>query len=292
MLAFFKILVSISIATVSFCISPLYAAQPLPFPKDFLFQGKPIDALCIAKMAMGDSSRFDPVTLAQCTKHPEYKVESVNDSLIQNGYVGYSYAYQMSADFTERGHVYYKILGKFKDKHILYVTQNNGGSGFFTSIILVKRNKDALQLVKELAGGDRCNGGILDDVEIKNNKLVYNANITPYDMLALSNNKPETIKAYDDLAACAACCVGTALFEHDFSKPKLISVTISDNDGKNNTFSQGKYQRCFDKILKEYRRQGNLTFMPEDLTDFATKFTTKCVPVKKENKTPKPAYSY
>jgi N-acetyl-beta-hexosaminidase len=120
--------------------------------------------------------------------------------------------------------------------------------------------------------GDRCNGGI-STVSLKDKKLTYTINITPYDFITLSNTKIPKLQAYDDLAACAACCQGTATFESDFENSHLVSIDL----GELSEQSQGMYQDCFNRLLKEYIANGQKSLNPDELNKFVEKFKSKCI---------------
>jgi hypothetical protein len=252
---------------------------PENFPTDFTFQEKPIDPMCVTKLLAEGGSPGHAVDLLHCSQHPENKIEKVDHKLIKKGYTGFDYTYQVSPQYVAHGISYYKYLGKFKDQDILYVIESGGGSGFMSSLILVKRDKNKLQLVKVIASGDRCNGGINENVEYKNEKLTFRVNITAYEMIRLSKALTEPIKPYDDLADCAACCVGEAIYENDLNQsegPKLISVKIEKS--VDSETEQGKYQSCFNELIHNYRIAEKYNFNPNDLKIFGENFYKKCKP--------------
>lgn len=263
---------------------------------NFTYQGKPIDSLCVGKMVTGDDSRFETINLAECSLHTDYKMVKLNPVLLKKGYVGFDYSHKVNADYTEQGYNYYKYIGTYKNQTILFAIQNSGGSGLFSSLLLVKHEKDSLKLVDQLALGDRCNGGIDETVLFNNNKLIYKTHITPYDILELSGEKPKSIQAYEDLAACASCCGGVAVFEYDLEKlenklektssqttrepktlqPQLVSVTF----GVPSAVIQGKYQACFNKLVNENQQKqpGKLmTLKMDELKAFSQQFISTCI---------------
>lgn len=136
-----------------FTINSKELSIPIPndFPKEFMINGKPINPICVE--FNGDSSRFDPVDLQQCSKKIKYKVEDLNKIMIGKGFYGFDYT-STSDGFESHMSSYYKILGQYKDNFILYGASDTGGSGYFTNLVYVKRNGDTIKLEKEIAGGD------------------------------------------------------------------------------------------------------------------------------------------
>jgi hypothetical protein len=278
-----------------------HSGHPNNPPSSFTYQGKPIDALCVGKMVTGENGS-ETINLAECNLHTDYKMVKLNPVLLKKGYIGFDYSHKVNEDYTEQGYNYYKYIGAYKDLPILFAIQNSGGSGLFSSLLLVKQEKDSLKLIEQLALGDRCNGGIDETVIFKNNKLIYKTHITPFDILELSGEKPKSIQAYEDLAACASCCGGVAVFEYDFEKwekasqasesqtlksplkPQLVSVTF----GVPNAVIQGQYQACFDKLVNEnqQKQQGKLmTLNRDELKVFSRQFISTCIKEKEKQGT-------
>jgi len=247
-----------------------------PFPADFMYQGKPIDPLCVE--FSGDSSRFEPIDLSQCSNHPSHFVTEINPKMIAKGLFGFNYAMEEEG-YTTYGASYYKILGMYKGGFILYVYYNGGGTGQFTSVQLVKREGDQLQLIEEIAGGDRCNGGIDDDIKLEKNVLILKQHITPYDLLALSKVLSKKVEAHSDLAACASCCIGNATFKYDFASRALVSVSLLKPSEEDAKIEQGNFQACLYKLLEEYQSKDELTFTPDELKVLAEKFNKNCLPI-------------
>lgn len=244
-------------------------------PEEFMYQGKPINALCIGNL----TSHLDEksINLKECVKEiNKYKTDAANKALINKGYVGVDYSNKDEKENPwDRGYAYYKYLGKHGEDHVLYFLENTGGSGMFSNILIVKREGDKLILKENSAGGDRCNGGI-DNAKLENNQLYYSMNLTPFDYIALSNENPKEIKPYDDLASCAVCCQGSANFSYDFqNKPKLISIDLGDLPDKEQT--QGKYQTCFNQLLTNKINSGKKQLSEDELRNFVKEFNAQCV---------------
>jgi len=244
------------------------------------YQNKPIDALCFFDF-QGKQSK---VALNKCGLQSDHdrKLQTVDQDLIKKGYVGFDYTYTIDANTQQHGASYYKVLGKFNQAYLLYTINNSGGSGEFTALISVKRNQDSLQ-IKTLVSGDRCNGGIVNP-NLSGSMLSFQQNITPFDLLEVADNNTHHIKAYDDLAACAACCLGVVNYKFDLNhlqdNPAFSSVQLNEtNPDEANT--QGKYQACFNKTSSDYftqthKKSHDLLAMPE-LKKLTALFNQHCV---------------
>lgn len=273
-------------------------------PEDFMYQNQAISPNCIEQLISNDEAGSVTVKLSECSKLPKnYKIEKKN-ALEKSGFIGYSYsvapeakdvalsdqAENQDTDKVEStmgfgGYAYYKYLGKYKKDHVICFLHNSGGSGMFSYIFLISREGDQLRLSKILVMGDRCNGGI-NTVTMFDEKLQYTIQITPYDYIELSDQNQHNLKAYDDLAACAACCQGEALFEHDFKEPKLLSVSL-DKLTQDELPIQGKYQACFNTIVKRNLQEGKRQFTVPELKALMKEFNKECVNGKVENKNKK-----
>jgi len=255
-------------------------ANPLgsQFPSALLYQGKPIDPLCLSDAS--DLSK--PINLAKCGLATEkgYKFTNYNQDLIKQGFFGFDYEYRLdNATGTYHGYSYYKSYGMANGADIIYLINNSGGSGQFSALYSVKRNGNLLQ-VKSYDGGDRCNGGITD-VKRDNNQLTYHQNLTSYDLFALANDNPHKLSAYSDLEACAACCVATVVLKHDLkndtSEQQFVSVDLTSYpiDPKNPP-QQGKYQACFNNFLLQ-AEANKKSLSPNDLAQLVKKFNLECL---------------
>lgn len=248
---------------------------PKNYPEDFLYQGQPIDVLCFEQAL--DSK---VVSLKSCgiQAAKDEKIKGSDTKLIAKGFTGYDYDWQDPAnpELKSSGYSYYKIFPGANDFHIVYLINSGGGSGQFSSLLLVKRQGDELK-VENLGGGDRCNNGITD---VKQDKQVlqYQVNLTAFDYLEFTKKNPHQLHAYDDLAACASCCLGSATFESDLSKdaesPKLVSIDLGDSYELS---EQGKYQVCFNGLINDYKKQGKRYLNTKQLDQLVDDFNKTCV---------------
>ncbi len=272
---------NLAIIFVALLASPSCFAVETPkdFPEGLLFRNKPIDSLCIFE----GTKITNAIELNQCgvTSEKGRMIDGYEDSLIAKNYVGYDYVWPMEGVGLARGFSYYKPYGKVGENYIIFAINNSGGSGEFTAINLVKREKDALR-VQTLLEGDRCNNGI-DEVTNENNKLTYTVNITAFDFLEIAKDNPNNLQAYRDLESCAACCKATAIFERDLAKFEDEKLSYIDLDAYalDSSSRQGKYQTCFDELMAKYKTAGKSHLTLNDLKEFTREFNDTCVIKKK-----------
>lgn len=263
-LAFF-----ISACFITTCIADNLPAQ---VPTDLMYLGKPIDSLCFNLDANSNTIQLNTCGI----KKEKYTLSSVNSDLIKKGYVGFDWK-DTTASYPAEGYSYYKIFPADNQQYWIYTINNGGGSGEFTAINLVKRKNADTLAIKTIIGGDRCNGGI-QDVQQQNNQLKFSVNLTAFDILALTNENPHQLKAYDDLAACAVCCFGKAYYEVNSSLAlKLMYVELDTSDNFDDLSTQGKYQQCFNELFKQYVTQGKTKLNEAQLKQFGKEFNEKCV---------------
>ncbi|PWY56770.1 hypothetical protein DGG96_05010 [Legionella qingyii] len=239
-------------------------------PADFMFHDKPIDALCFFNM------EGTVIDLNQCGLAKEkYVMKGQNSKLIANGYIGYDWQDPEFSD-SSQGYSYYKFFNAGERTYWLYTVNSGGGTGHFTAIHRVKRkNADILDL-ETLAGGDRCNGGLQDVSEV-NNHLIFSQNLTAYDLVALSKGADPSVKAYDDLAACAICCVAKAYYNVDSNAQlKLDYIDLGTIADTKEMPDQGALQSCFNQLFISYVAAGNTKLKQNMLDEFAAKFNQTC----------------
>lgn len=249
-------------------------------PSDLLYQGKPIDPLCLYEM----ENHTTAIDLKKCGIQAvaKRKVTGTDKELIKNGFIGFDYLWGDESDFQSNAYSYYKVLGQYKDAYLIYTLNNSGGTGQFSDLFWLKRTAYAIEL-KHITGGDRCNGGI-NQAKREGTNFTFNVNLTPADFFDLVKTEQNRLKPYDDLAACAACCVAKANFQInptiDPYQATLISVELDRDNVENNLNNNSHYQDCFDNLFNQYIKQGKEVMTPDALKVFVKTFNQQCVNVK------------
>lgn len=241
-------------------------------PKELMFHNKPIDALCFFNMK--DNS--NETNLNQCGRTKEkYTVTGRENKLIEKGYIGYNW-HDSATPGAIQGYSYYKYFNAGDNQYWLYTVNSGGGSGEFTAVYLLKRkNTDTLE-IKVLSAGDRCNGGLQDVAEL-NNELSFSVNLTAYDFITLAKKTSPSVKPYDDLAACAVCCVAKAYYKLKLNEQPQLNYVALENMNAEEMPQQGTRQPCFNKLLASYGAAGKAQLKQNLLDEFAVQFNQKCM---------------
>lgn len=258
---------------LSMCIVNTAQADTSSLLSDFMYNGKPIDPLCFNQLEADKST----INLKDCGSAKDgFEKSSENADLLKKGYYGFNWKEKDSTSDIE-GSSYYKVFDAGNNQYWVYSINNGGGSGTFTYIQLVKRENNDTMSYKAITGGDRCNGGV-QDVSTQDYQLVYSQNITAFDLIDFGNNNQTKLKAYDDLAACAACCVGAAFFKVDEqAKPEFMYIKLEKIKNKDELSEQGAYHDCFNKLYYSYVSKGRTRLDEDKLAAFVKKFNDTCV---------------
>ncbi|WP_058478841.1 hypothetical protein [Legionella steigerwaltii] len=248
------------------CTAKISAAVPA----DLMFHNKPIDALCFFNMEGKE------INLEQCgLAKDKYAVKGQNASLIAKGYIGYNWQDPEYPGPAE-GYSYYKFFNAGKNVYWLYTINSGGGTGDFTTLYKVKRKNTNTLEIETLVGGDRCNGGV-QDVAVVNDHLNFSQNLTAYDLIALSKNASPQVKAYDDLAACAICCVAKAYYELNLNAQVQLNYVDLDSVKEIQEMpEQGSLQPCFNQLFTSYVTAGKTKLKQNMLDELVAKFNQTC----------------
>ena len=248
-----------------------FAATP-SVPNELQFNGKPIDALCFEEIPKNNIIQLNNCGIAK----DKYRMKGQNEELSKKGYIGFDWQ-DPSGPSEVSAYSYYKFFAADKSHYWIYAINNTGGTGEFTMIYLAERTGANTLKVKPIVGGDRCNGGV-QDVTDKGGKLSYSVNLTAYDLTTLAKKELKNVKAYDDLAACAVCCVANAYYQVDTHlKPTLNYVELGKVASDSELPTQGKYQACFNQLTMEYMKKNQLKLEPAATDAFVKKFSEQCV---------------
>lgn len=248
-------------------------ATPTPAPADnapaLLVNGEPANPLCFAPYVMREDAMttisLDPATCAPGMTATDKDFEPIAH------YTGTGFYWDSDPDAQgmRAAFVAYRLLGPVGDELAIEVIGSGGGTGIFTTLFTATRQDNTLTITQTYAGGDRCNGG-LTDAGVKDGKLTYAINVTPYDFITLGTDKePEGIRAYDDLDACAACCFAKALYENG----EFTGVTLNAEVPQVEQPSDRPAQSCFDKIMSA---QEKTEWSPTDYAPLRDRIRQDC----------------
>ena len=255
------------------------SARAETLPAALMVDGQPIDTLCFADAEGMDSPLgFDNISVRNCGADLIVKERGTRE----DGTAFVSYAYSNTDDVMSWPYAQYQYIGEIGNDVAVLVNWSGGGTGHFSTLMLVAREGDRLIVKSVIAGGDRCNGGITKASVDDAGRVSYAINITPYDMLVLGGD-PEraflkSVKPFDDLVACAACCYGTAKFTGDDFTGVALNEDLRDSLMSDaNTPPELEKQACFDRLVKLQFDAGQTEFTPEGWEIFIREVEHVCL---------------
>ncbi len=276
-------------------IEEFSAETPNALPPGLLVDGAPIDPFCFAISENLESGLKD-VPVKDCKSEDMIPGEHFAKGPVSFG-VNYDYAgeaHSMSAPY-----MLYQFVGQdltlppseakepvslpgLNKEFPIILYSNTGGTGNFSTLLWVKRDGDFIKPVRTVAGGDRCNGGVVS-AYLDGKTLRHEQNITPYDLIVLGgpSERPsiQNVEAYKEIEACAACCSGTAEFKDDeFTRVKLTpDLAESLRKGIPQRLDSGwSKQICFDKKVLALYDANKTEFTKKEWETFIQQVEGEC----------------
>jgi len=252
--------------------APVAGAPDLPddLPDDLLFQGRPLDPMCLTGF-----QEEPEVALPVCTDGADILRVDPAEPLRPDaeGWIGYGFKYADMSDMPGQAWAGWRYLGRVDRGVVVETRFSGGGTGWFTAVRILRREGEAVRLVDTLAGGDRCNGGVAGAAVVGGNVLTA-SNLTPYDLVAwaLEEAGGPALPDMAPLDFCAICCVGTATYVDD--APAWVTLT-PPMEG----FAQSEddaLRVCLDGLLEEQAWPGAVLDMAA-LAAFGRTFRDRCL---------------
>jgi len=135
----------------------------------------------------------------------------------------------------------YKIEYNEGNSYVINTFFSSTGTGEFTHLFLLEIKDGTFNLIESIAGGDRCQYGLIsEEVEFKDNLIYYSELITPFHLMSWTGHDLP-FGSYDD---CMICCCGAAKYKYNpISKEKefigieLLLDEIEGNDNFSKTYN-------------------------------------------------------
>ncbi|GAA0589560.1 hypothetical protein [Caenispirillum bisanense] len=250
-------------------------AAPAGLPAELMVKGAPIDPYCFE--ALPETFSPDACLDENMELHPDHPATGPD----ADGWLERTYRYTDMEEPMNTATAGYRVLGRTEAGMVVETRAWGGGTGQFSSIVVFRRDGDTVTVIDRPFGGDRCNGGIIE-AGLADGVITASVAITPYDLLDIALHGAETsVAAYDDIAACAICCIGTA----DFRGDQLTGVTLGFDEEPASRFADEEgdggppMQKCFDDLVAArgaYETPG-LTLDRAALDAFGTDFKARCL---------------
>lgn len=178
---------------------------------------------------------------------------------------------------SETGISSYEMLGETPEGIAVQTYSETGGTGRFSTILLVQSEGNILTLNRQVTGGDRCNNGITE-ASVEDSVLTYSVNITPADFPVLAWGQDKGLAAYEDLEASAMSCFATATYKDGALHSIQLDPEAVQNPG--DWSDQYTYQKCFNTEFKKAIDAGQAKMTPENFKSFMDSFSSACVGTK------------
>jgi len=249
-------MISIMLASVASSADPKVPA------KLYRVDGRPVPVSCLEGLiGPEEHARRTPIDLRTCG-NTELKPKAQSD-----GSIGY--------DIPDGGYFVYSYVGQSGGMDILSFQNSGGGTGHFTQLVGVRHSGYLISWVKDIAGGDRCNGGISGET-ISKGVLSFDQAITPYDLIELAPPQ-EHLKAYHDLEDSAASCIGTVHRVGDDAHWTSVNLTEHDWLDQKGWTDQYTYQACFNELYRGAVSARHVDLSHQAVMMFTQAFATHCV---------------
>ncbi len=203
--------------------------EALHRPQLYDYAGAPVDPLCfLNNIGTGDVPVFPTENCEGEELSSDEKGAPLDeDKFVSSGYTMSLYDEESGQTHTSNGFVGYRAIGHVGPLGAGYeavvVVENGGGTGIFTSVMLLEVIRDDVQETATfrqhelLATGDRCMGGYVN-AKVIDGDLVFRLNTTMADMLGLVGDSERDIlrtQAASELPYCAICCYGEVDFDRE-----------------------------------------------------------------------------
>jgi len=188
------------------------------------------------------------------------------------------YEWPDEAPFGAQPFVQYEVLSSRHGIFLLRYLWSGGGTGYFSGLITVALEETRLTRRHHITGGDRCNGGLVE-ASVKGTVLSYAVQVTPFDMLQLTQaGKGLGLTAYEDLESSASSCFARARYRYDLptGKESLVAVELNDAAAVDSAgwTEQYRHQSCFNRRYNHHLGQ---RLSPRQLSDFVEAFRQECL---------------
>lgn len=248
------------------------AAWAAEVPEALMYQGAPIDPNCLT-----GGEREPVVALADCSTHPDIlpDPDGWSPGNEEDGWQGYAYRYADIPEESMGGWAGWRHVGTVADGEVVETLENGGGTGWFSSLQVVRREPgDALRTVRTVAGGDRCNGG-LEAAGVVGGKVAASVRLTSYDLFEWALREAGRPPLADDtpIPFCAICCVGLATFIDEAP----LWVTLTPERFLDGRMEEGE-DACAATLLQETADAGRTILTPDALAVLGRSFDTRCRP--------------
>ncbi|MCD8570032.1 MAG: hypothetical protein LRY76_00575 [Alphaproteobacteria bacterium] len=182
--------------------------------------------------------------------------------------------------FTSHGLVGYRAIGHVDGYEAVVQIENGGGSGTFTSVMLLETIRDdetettTFRQHEVLSSGDRCMGGY-SDARVEDGELYFTVNTTMADMFSLTGDRDREIlksEAARNLPFCAICCYAEAEFStEEFRGVRFPETRMKPDESDNDA------ARCVENMVTLNVKHGHDYMGAEEFGTFIHELEHVCL---------------
>ena len=177
-------------------------------------------------------------------------------------------------------YVSYQAAGVMLDDQMLVnYTVNYGGSGTFTSALLIKgfptsetaqKNRE-LKITRIFPGGDRCHGGIQKLFVSSPDTFLVTRGMTAAELIRYDHDNSEAASKLPD---CAICCVGSITEStHLHGRTTFVNVRFASLQGLSSTAGTA----CLNRFLSRTAGiEGDVLLNRQQVSELQGKFVKEC----------------
>jgi hypothetical protein len=236
------------------------SASPAP---SFAALGRPIHPQCVTGLTVGEAPA-GPIQLSACSKAKE-PVEHRDDvfTWTARGEPG------LRKEFSA-----YNVLGQQGGEWVVSWEWSGGGTGVFSGVSLLHLERGALRLVRTVAAGDRCNGGVRDP-RLEKGALRYTRAATPIDVLqSVPEGRALAQGGGENFESSALSCVATIAYVG----ADLTSIELEDpGEDRPGWTDRFRHQGCYNAVQRAFVASGRAHLDPSGVADFARAFAQRCL---------------
>jgi len=178
--------------------------------------------------------------------------------------------------------VAYRALASLGNRFLIATETYGYGSGQFSSLFWIRLDTDRVAVVRDVATGDRCAGG-MSRYTVDHSAVRFRITTPTRDIIRLSGVPvPDSVRAR--LRNGYYACDGDAIYRYDLSSQRktLLSVTLDTTGAHIYTLPslggppREAVQICFDRLAREYVVSARQALSLTQLTAFVHTFLARC----------------
>lgn len=253
------------------------------FPESLLVDNAPLDPLCFAGAEKQEDKGRQVFRLVGCQEG--LVLDAGRPDWIANQPAAVGKLYHRQGQSVDTGvspsFAAFRYIGPYQDGEVLLVETGDMRTAVFSTLYVFKREGDLLVVQGTLAGGDRCDGGVIEATLAEDDgSLIYEVLLTPHNFMTLIGPENGQARSYEGLDDSPNSCYGRARYRNGALEEVLVDESIGIRLREQNTTtiagSATTPQQCFDALLSAWVDKHNIRISPKNLRKFTASFDQGC----------------